>query len=117
MAETRSFFLPSSEQYAGRGWRPSVDIYRGQSGWLVKCDLAGVRRQDVQTTFSGRRLTISGIRRDLSVVEGHRAYSLEIAYDRFERTIELPCDIERAEMNVDYRDGMLLIAIKTVCDE
>lgn len=117
MAETKSFFLPASGQYADTGWRPSVDIYHCRSGWLIKCDVAGVRRQDVQTTISGRRLTISGVRRDWSVVEGNRAYSLEIAYDRFERTIELPCDIEQARLDIDYRDGMLLVAIKTECDD
>lgn len=117
MAETSSYFFPSAGQRSQDKWQPSVDIYRGEHGWLVKCDLAGVRKNDIQTTIHGRRLTISGVRRDWTVVEGHRAYSLEITYDRFERTIEMPCDIERAEMEIDYRDGMLLVAIRTVCDE
>jgi HSP20 family protein len=116
MAETSSFFFPTAAHASPGTWRPSVDIYRGKDGWLVKCDLAGVQKNDIQTTIRGRRLTISGVRRDWSVVEGHRAYSLEITYDRFERTIEMPCEIERAEMEIDYRDGMLLVAIKTVCD-
>jgi HSP20 family molecular chaperone IbpA len=116
MAETRSFYFPSAAHHSQSTWKPSVDIYRCEHGWLVKCDLAGVRRKDIQTTIQGPRLTISGIRRDWTVVEGHRAYSLEITYDRFERMIEMPCDIERAEMEIDYRDGMLLVAIRTECD-
>jgi HSP20 family molecular chaperone IbpA len=116
MAETGSYFFPAFGHHAEACWQPSVDIYHGRHGWLIKCDLAGVRQSDIRTAISGRRLTISGIRRDLAVIEGHRAYSLEITYDRFERTIELPCDLERAEMDLDYRDGMLLIAIKTAGD-
>ena len=112
MTKRPSYFLPTASPSADSTWRPSVDVYRCEEGWLVKCDLAGVRPEDIQATFSGRRLTIAGIRRDLSLVSGHRAYSLEIAYDRFERTIELPCDFERANLQMDYRDGMLLVAIR-----
>jgi HSP20 family protein len=115
MAEIRPFCFLAESRYADTLWRPSVDIYRGEEGWLIKCDLAGVQRDDIQTTLSGRRLTISGVRRDLTVIEGQRAYSIEIAYDRFERTIELPCDFDRAELEIDYREGMLLVYINPVC--
>lgn len=109
MAEQGKFFLATPAPW--EPWRPSVDVYRGERGWLVKCDLAGVRREDIRITLSGRRMTIGGVRRDWSISEGHRVYSLEISYDRFERTIELPVDLEQAAMEIDYRDGMLLIAI------
>jgi HSP20 family protein len=117
MTKRPSYFLPTASPAAETTWQPSVDVYRCEEGWLVKCDLAGVRPEDIHTKFHGRRLTISGVRRDLSLVTGHRAYSLEIAYDRFERTIELPCDFERVNLQVDYRDGMLLVAIRLATNE
>jgi HSP20 family molecular chaperone IbpA len=36
---------------------------------------------------------------------------MEIAYNRFERTIELPCDLARAQITVECRDGMLLLRV------
>jgi HSP20 family molecular chaperone IbpA len=36
---------------------------------------------------------------------------MEIAYNRFERTIDLPCDLEHARITVGYRDGMLLLHV------
>lgn len=93
-------------------WRPAVDVYRCRDDWLVKVDLAGVHPRDVQVWAEGRRLSIQGIRRDRSVHEGHQSYSLEIAYNRFQRTIELPCELERARIATDYRDGMLLIHLE-----
>ena len=36
---------------------------------------------------------------------------MEIAYNCFERTLELPCDVSRAEISTDYRDGMLQVHI------
>jgi HSP20 family protein len=111
MARTHFFLLPSSRPCEEQDWRPAVDIYRTAKGWLVKCDLAGVRQEDLQVTAAGRRLMISGVRRDLTLREGHRAYSLEIAYNRFARTVQMPCDLTEALLDVDYRDGMLLVSI------
>lgn len=92
-------------------WRPPVDIYRAGPAWLVKFDLAGVRREDIQVELDGRRLTVRGVRRDLTILDGTRAYSMEIAYNRFERIIDLPVNVETARFASDYRDGMFLVSI------
>jgi HSP20 family protein len=110
MAETDAFLLPVPRR-AESMWRPSIDIYRRDRGWLIKCELAGVRREDVRITALGRRLSISGVRRDWTIVEGHRVYSMEICYNRFERLVELPCEVEAAQLRVEWRDGMLLVAV------
>ncbi len=92
-------------------WQPSVDIYDTPNGWLVKVELAGVRLEDVEVLASGRSLTIRGVRYDWSIDEVRNSYSLEIAYNRFERTLRLPCEIDPHEIKTEYRDGMLLIRI------
>jgi HSP20 family molecular chaperone IbpA len=38
-------------------------------------------------------------------------YSMEISYSRFERTIELPDDLDTARFRLDYRDGILYVRI------
>ena len=63
--------------------------------------------------IQGRQLVVRGVRRDLAVVEGQRAYSMEISYNRFERQVELPCDLHNTVIRRDYRDGMFLVTIAT----
>jgi len=92
-------------------WRPSVDVYRAGDAWLVKIDLAGVRKEDIQVELNGRRLAVRGVRRDLTILDGQRAYSMEIDYNRFERIVELPINVETARFASDYRDGMFLVSI------
>lgn len=94
-------------------WSPAVDIYRTRQGWLVKFDLAGVSPTDLELTASGRRLTVRGRRRDWCIEQGEccSTYSMEITYSHFQRTIELPCDIEPSQISTDYRDGMLLVRL------
>jgi len=108
-----SFLQRSSHSFRGVSiWRPAVDIYRYDKGWLVKIELAGVQVKDIKLKVEGRCLSIQGSRRDLSVHETHQAHSMEISYNRFERLIELPLDIESATMSTEYRDGMLLVYLK-----
>jgi HSP20 family protein len=106
-----AFFLPAAEGCRDSPWCPAADVYRGRHGWLVKFELAGIRPQDMELTVRGRRLTLRGMRRDWTALEGSRYYQMEIAYSHFERSLELPCDLERADITTEYRDGMLLVHI------
>lgn len=92
-------------------WQPAMDLYRSREGWVVKLELAGVRRQDIVVAVHGHQLQVAGVRRDWLVETGWRHQALEIAYNRFERTITLPCELEQAKITVDYRDGMLLLHV------
>lgn len=92
-------------------WQPSVDVYRAERAWLVKFDLAGVCPEDLEVALDHQRLTVRGYRRDWVILDGQQAYSMEIAYNRFERVVELPVDLESAQIVSEYRDGMFLVRI------
>jgi HSP20 family protein len=92
-------------------WRPSADIYRTRTGWLVKYDLAGVKLEDIEVTVRGSQIKIAGFRRDWKIEDGCSHYSMEISYNRFERTLELPCDLEGAEVQLEGREGILLVRL------
>ena len=94
-------------------WQPSADVYRTKDGWLVKFDLAGVHVADVAVTLRGRRLAISGFRRDSFVEEGASHYSMEISYNRFERSLMMPANLENARVTIAAREGLLLVRMIT----
>ena len=98
-------------------WRPSADVYRTRDGWLLKFDLAGVRPEDVTVSVRGRRVSVCGVRRDLMLEEGFSYYSMEISYNRFERSIEMPADLENAQVMIEARNGLLLVRMITKGDE
>ena len=94
-------------------WQPSADVYRTKDGWLVKFDLAGVQIADVSVTLRGRRLIISGVRRDSFLEEGSSYYSMEISYNRFERSLVMPANLENARVTIAAREGLLLVRMIT----
>ncbi len=113
-----ALFLPGADACQDAPWRPNTDVYRTETGWLVKVELAGVRAADIDLQAIGTRLVLRGIRRDFVLDAAERCrmrspvhYQMEIEYSRFERTIELPCDLKLADIETDYRDGILLIHV------
>jgi HSP20 family protein len=80
---------------------------------LLKLDLAGVRIEDVTVSIRGRRVSISGTRRDLMLEEGSSYHSMEISYNRFERSLEMPANLENARVTIVAREGLLLVRMIT----
>jgi len=102
-----------------RVWRPDADIYRTSDGWIVKVDLAGVSTEDLEIRIQGRTLSIRGCRRDTFFEEDVVYHQLEITYSRFEKTLSFPCSIEGASLLRDYRDGLLILHLRSEekCEE
>jgi HSP20 family protein len=94
-------------------WQPPADIHRTRDGWLLKFDLAGVPTEDVTVSVRGRRVSVTGVRRDSFLEEGSSYYSMEICYNRFERSVEMPVDLESAHVTIAARDGLLLVRMIT----
>ncbi len=90
-------------------WQPAVDVYRCAEGWLIKFELAGVRQEDVRIEANNHGLTVSGVRRDVRHFEWQEAHLMEIAYSRFERSVQLPEPINDMKLIVDFRDGMMYV--------
>ena len=104
--------LASSPDPCGTGcWRPAVDVYRQPDGWLCKFDLAGVAPEDVEVDACGHRMRVAGMRRDRTIGADCEAWSMEIAYHRFERTIELPVDLRHCRIRCAMDSGMLLVSV------
>ena len=106
------FFLTRTSDVGQTVWVPHVDVYRRSSTWLIKCDLAGVRPEDLSISTSGASVLISGVRRDPLAEGGWVHYSMEIPYSRFACSVTLPHDLEQARVATEYLDGMLLVRVQ-----
>ncbi len=98
-----------SPSLALRSWTPAADVYRTSGGWLVKVELAGVRREDVTIALSGRSLSVSGRRRDIRIESDCYCHSMEISYDSFSRRFDFPVEVNQMQVACEIRDGMLFI--------
>ena len=94
-------------------WYPAADVYRTGEGWVVKLELAGVVPDELEIEISGDTLRVGGVRRDEAVTETVSYHQLEITYSRFVKVIRFPCPVEGAAVERRYRDGLLILYIRS----
>lgn len=92
-------------------WKPSVDILDNEDSYLVKAELPGVIKKDVNISVNDGVLTLSGEKkRDIEKKEDN--YHLtESFYGKFERSFTLPKDVKSEGIKADYKNGILNINI------
>jgi HSP20 family protein len=106
-------FLPSKVQPLAEGkWQPIADFYETDDAWVIKMEIAGVRKEDLSVTLNEGIMTIKGVRRDDFKGRWRTYYLTEINYNKFERSFPLPEAIDEASVRATYKDGLLTITIR-----
>lgn len=92
-------------------WAPNTDVYVTESGLVIKVELAGMRREDLELTIEGNRLRITGHRPDGCRAPKCKFLVMEINYGSFESVIELPDGYDLAQAKAAYQNGFLRIDV------
>jgi HSP20 family protein len=90
-------------------WHPPTDAYETESQFVVRMDVAGVKRDDLKVVVEEGYLLIRGIRRDQVPPGKKHFYKMEITMGPFERKVPLPRNIVLSDVVATYRDGILEI--------
>ena len=94
---------------AGIVWHPPTDAWETDREFVVRVEVAGVRRDDMNITLQSGELHIRGIRRDAVPPGKKHFYKMEITLGPFERRVPLPKSARFSEVQATYRDGILEI--------
>src|SRR5437867_5679708 len=92
-------------------WIPNTDVYVTEGTLIIKVELAGMRREDLELTVEGNRLMISGQRPDGSRSTKCKFLVMEINYGPFECVIEIPPGYDLTEAKAAYQNGFLRIDV------
>jgi HSP20 family protein len=94
-----------------RGFRPAVDVYRLQdpAELRVHVEVAGVEPESIQIVTSGRTLVVDGERSRRPASGTYE--QMEIEYGHFQRTIQLPADVQTEDATAVYERGVLMIVL------
>lgn len=105
----RSRAYPTSA--ATNAWYPPVDILESGDAYLIRAELPGMKKEDINLELRDGAVTLSGERKfdePAAGVEYHRA---ERVAGKFFRSFYLPETIKHEEMRATYRDGILEIHV------
>lgn len=92
-----------------RTWRPPVDIFETAHEIVVIADLAGTKNENIYVELGNRSLRIYGTRQERHSGTHPRYHLAEISYGSFERTLPLPCPVDKETVHATYREGLLKI--------
>ena len=90
---------------------PSIDVYEEKDTVMVKAELPGMKKEDIQVNLTGDMLTIKGEKKQEEEVKEDNYYRRERSYGSFLRSVELPCDVKGGEIKASFKDGILEIRL------
>jgi HSP20 family protein len=88
---------------------PTVDMYEEKGDVVVKAELPGMNKDEVEVTLSDSHLTIKGEKRKEEKVEEKNYYRCEREYGSFLRTIQLPSEVKAEGVKATFKDGVLQV--------
>jgi HSP20 family protein len=94
-------------------WSPTVDIVESEEFYLIKADLPGVRKEDIDISFDKGVLGIQGVKQEDREFEekGGKRHRTERFTGKFARYFTLPSEIVADDIDARYRDGVLSLLI------
>jgi HSP20 family protein len=92
-------------------WQPNLDFSENEKEYIVRVEVPGVPKEDLEVNVDGRNLTVSG-RRDFEREEKTEEYFWrERETGKFVRTVQLPTAIDQSKVAATYQDGIMTIRL------
>lgn len=92
-------------------WSPQVELFERGNNLVVRADLPGVKKEDLNIEVQDDMLTISGERRSEEEENREGFYRSERSYGSFYRSIPLPNEVKADQVNASFRDGVLEVTL------
>jgi len=93
---------------------PKVDVVDRENEVLVKAEIPGVDKKDIDISVGEDTVTIKGETRREEKEEKGDYYRCEISHGAFSRTVALPAAVDGAEAKANFKDGVLELTLPKI---
>ena len=90
---------------------PSVDVIDRDDEVVVRAEVPGYKKDDIEVSVSDSSLTIKGEIKTEEKEEKGDYYRCEISHGTFSRTITLPAAVDDSKAKASMKDGMLELTL------
>ena len=112
------------ETFEPFGWRRPIgvdlernfrlDVIDRDKELVVRGELPGVEKDDIEVTIAGDRLTIEAEREFEEVDEKEEYYRHELGYGKLMRTIALPEHVDSEKIHAELKEGILTVTLPKI---
>jgi HSP20 family protein len=102
--------LPAWDELARplEGRVPNVDVIDREKEMVVRAEIPGVKKEDLEVSLNNNRLTIKGSTRHEETRKEEGDYTRrELSRGSFSRTVTLPADVDGENAKAEFKDGVL----------
>jgi HSP20 family protein len=92
-------------------WSPQLEMFERNNKLVVRADLPGMTKDDIDIDVTDEALVIRGERRSEREEDEEGYYRSERSYGSFYRRIPLPEGVDLENANATFRDGVLEITL------
>ena len=93
------------------GWNPNVDIYKEGDNYILKSEIPGMNKDEIDIMVQDNVVTIKGAKKLEKEVKEENYYHSERRFGSFQRSFELPGPIDKKKVKASYKDGVLELAL------
>jgi len=108
------FHIPAPElPREPKEFRMDMDVRETEDAITVKCDMPGMKKEDIDISLKGNVLTIKGSRKveEETKDEKGKTIRIERRFGSFSRSFTVPGKVKTEDIKTSYADGVLTIVI------
>lgn len=99
-----------AEKSVAKAWAPSVDILETENDLIVRAEIPGVSREDIDIEVTGESLAIRGERK-MNDEDRDKFLRVERPYGPFQRSFTIGTPVQADKVSASYRNGVLEVVI------
>ena len=92
-------------------WEPALDFSETEKEYVVRLEVAGFHKENLDVKLDGEMLTITGLREFRNEIKGEEFLWQEREEGRFARTIRLPAQVMEEKIEASYENGILTVKL------
>jgi HSP20 family protein len=92
-------------------WSPAIDVHDAKNHYVVKADLPGLAKEDIDVTVENNQLIIKGEKKQEKKDEKDNVIRSERFYGSFYRSLSLPTDVDGEKVKASFKNGTLEIEL------
>lgn len=90
---------------------PVVDLYDDKDQVVVKAELPGMTKDEIEIDISDHQLTLKGEKKKEEEIKEENYYRSERSYGSFTRVLDLPAEVQNDKVHASYKNGVLEIRL------
>ena len=101
----------AEEEMVQGAWVPAVDIFETGDSIVIKAELPGLTKEDINLEVKENTLSIKGEKKFEKDVKEENYHRMERSYGAFRRAFSLPSTVQQDKVRAKFKDGILEVTL------